>query len=56
MLLDATIDLVKKSREKYQYYMEHFEEVEAMLEEGAAKARPQAAKTLERLRNAVFGR
>ena len=56
MLLDATIGLVKESREKYQYYMEHFEEVEAMLEEGAAKARPHAAKTLERLRNAVFGR
>ena len=56
MLLDAIIDLVKESREKYQYYMEHFEEVEAMLEKGAAKARPQAAKTLERLRNAVFGR
>ena len=56
MLLDGIIDLVKESREKYQYYMEHFEEVEAMLEEGAAKARPHTAKTLERLRNAVFGR
>ncbi|MBP3546778.1 MAG: tryptophan--tRNA ligase [Alphaproteobacteria bacterium] len=56
MLLDAIIDLVKESREKYQYYMEHFEEVEAMLEEGAAKARPHAAQTLERLRNAVFGK
>ena len=46
----------KISREKYNYYMSHFDEVEAMLQEGAAKARPVAQRTLKRLKEAVFGR
>ena len=56
MLLDAIINEIKEPREKYNYYMAHFNEVEAMLQEGAAKARPVAQRTLKRLKDAVFGR
>lgn len=56
MLLDAVIAEVGAAREKYNYYMSHYDEVEAMLEEGAAKARPAAQQTLKRLKDAVFGR
>lgn len=56
MLLDAVLNEVNEAREKYNYYMAHFEEVEEMLQEGAKKARPVAKATLERLKNAVFGR
>ena len=56
MLLDAVINEVKSAREKYDYYMAHFNEVEAFLEEGASKARPVAQATLKRLKDAVFGR
>lgn len=56
MLLDAVIAEVSDAREKYNYYMAHFDEVEAMLEEGAAKARPVAQATLKRLKDAVFGK
>ena len=55
MLLDAVIAEVKEAREKYNYYMAHFSEVEALLAEGAAKARPAARATLDRLKSAVFG-
>ena len=56
MLLDAVINEVKDAREKYDYYMNHFDEVEQFLAEGAAKARPAAQATLKRLKDAVFGR
>ncbi len=56
MLLDAIINLVKEPREKYNYYMAHFNEVEGMLEAGRDKARPVARRTLDRLKNTVFGR
>lgn len=56
MLLDAVIAEVSQAREKYNYYMSHFAEVEEMLEDGAAKARPVAKATLKRLKDAVFGR
>ncbi len=56
MLLDAVINEVKDSREKYNYYMAHYNEVEEMLANGAAKARPTAQQTLQRLKDAVFGR
>ena len=56
MLLDAIINEIKAPREKYNYYMAHFDEVEAMLQAGAAKARPVAQATLKRLKDAVFGR
>jgi len=56
MLLDAVINEVKEAREKYNYYMAHFEEVEEMLANGAARARPVAVETLKRLKDTVFGR
>ena len=56
MLLDAVVNEIKVAREKYDYYMAHFNEVEDMLQKGAAKARPAAQATLKRLKDAVFGR
>ena len=56
MLFDAIINEIKEPREKYNYYMSHFNEVEDMLQAGAAKARPVAQQTLKRLKDAVFGR
>ncbi|MBS4773210.1 MAG: tryptophan--tRNA ligase [Proteobacteria bacterium] len=56
MLLDAVVNEVGAAREKYNYYMNHYDEVEAMLAEGAQKARPAAQQTLKRLKDAVFGR
>ena len=56
MLLNTIIDKIKEPREKYNYYMAHFDEVEEMLQNGAQKARPVAQKTLERLKAAVFGK
>ena len=56
MLLDAVLDATLESKEKYDYYMAHFNEVEEMLALGASKARPLAQNTLKRLKDAVFGR
>lgn len=56
MLLDAVVNEIKEAREKYNYYMANFSEVEEMLTEGAAKARPAAQATLKRLKDAVFGK
>ncbi len=56
MLLDAVIAEIKEAREKYDYYMAHYDEVEGFLEEGAAKARPIALETLKRLKDTVFGK
>lgn len=56
MLLDAVVNEIKEAREKYNYYMANFSEVEEMLTEGAAKARPTAQATLKRLKDAVFGK
>lgn len=56
MLLDAVINEIKDAREKYNYYMAHFDEVEMLLQQGAEKARPVAKETLKRLKDAVFGR
>ena len=56
MLLEAVVNEIKDAREKYNYYMAHYNEVEEMLAAGAAKARPVARETLERLKDAVFGR
>ena len=56
MLLDAVIAEIKEAREKYNYYMANFNEVEDMLQKGAEKARPAAQTTLKRLKDAVFGR
>lgn len=40
-------------REKYNYYMSHYEEVEKILQEGSAKARVIAKETVARARKAM---
>ena len=40
-------------REKYNYYMSHYAEVEKILEEGSKKARAIARETIARCRNAI---
>lgn len=52
-LFDIMNGYLKPMREKYDYYMSHFDEVEKMLEKGEAKARVIAKETLERVRRAV---
>ena len=40
-------------REKFNYYMAHKKEVDAILDEGAEKARIVARKVLRRVRKAI---
>ena len=56
MLLDVVLQETKEAREKYNYYMAHFDEVEEKLQNGAKKARPVIQKTLTLLKNTVFGK
>ena len=56
MLLDAVLEVSREGKEKFDYYMAHFNEVEAMLEEGGVKARQVAKPVLERLKNTVLGK
>lgn len=56
MLLDEVLVQTSEMREKYNYYINHYEEVEDMLDNGAKKVRPIAQATLERLKNKVLGR
>lgn len=44
---------LKPMREKYNYYMEHYEEVERILERSEEKVRTVARETLERVRKAI---
>lgn len=44
---------LKPMREKYNYYMEHYDEVEKILKENEEKVRVVARETLERVRKAV---
>ncbi len=55
MLLEAIIEETSEKREKYNYYMSHFDEVMDMLHDGAKKARPLAQETLSRLKSKIFG-
>ena len=52
-LFEIANSYLKPMREKYNYYMEHFDEVEKMLEKGEARAKEIAKETMERVRNAV---
>ncbi|MFI3241467.1 MAG: tryptophan--tRNA ligase [Alphaproteobacteria bacterium] len=54
MLLDAVLLELKEVREKSEYYMNNYHEVEEILCEGSFKARKIAAKTLDRLKNRIF--
>ncbi len=46
-------DYFKEAREKRKYYLNHMDEVEAILEEGAQKAKAVASKKMEQVRELV---
>ena len=56
MLLQVLIDELAEKREKYMYYMSHFDEVEHMLARGATKARQLATPVLNRVKDVIFNR
>ena len=45
--------MLAEIREKRKYYEEHPEEVKRIIEEGSAKARKEAQKVLEKVRQLV---
>lgn len=49
-LLNLILKKFAKEREDFDYYMNHLEELEAKLQEGAVKARAVAQQTLQRVR------
>lgn len=55
MLLNEILEKTKEEKEKYDYYMAHYDEVKGFLADGAAKARPYAQATLKRLKETIFG-
>ena len=52
-LFDIMNGYLLPMREKYNYYMEHFDEVLKLLEKGEEKARVIARETIERVKKAV---
>lgn len=52
-LFNIMNEVISPMREKYNYYMEHYGEVEEILKKGEHKARDIARETLERARRAV---
>lgn len=56
MLLQNIIDIIQEKREKYNYYLSHFDEVEDMLKTGAQKARSISQPVLERVKDSIFNR
>lgn len=52
-LFNIMNEVIRPMREKYNYYMEHYGEVEEILKKGEHKAREIARETLERARRAV---
>ena len=56
MLLAAVLEEIGDKREKYNYYLSHFDEVEDMLHVGAQKARAVANPVLQRVKDAIFHR
>jgi tryptophanyl-tRNA synthetase len=55
MLLDAVLAETTEMKEKFDYCMAHYNEVEEILAKGAARARPLAQATLKKLKDTVFG-
>lgn len=55
MLLDAILTETKDAKQTFDYYMAHYDEVQAFLADGAARARPYAQATLQRLKETLFG-
>jgi tryptophanyl-tRNA synthetase len=55
-LHELILDIFREPREKFDYYMSHPEELEAILTEGESKARAIAQNTVSRMRQALgFG-
>lgn len=52
-LFQLILEKFKKERETFDYYMNHLDELEAKLQEGAAKTRIIAAETLKRVRESL---
>lgn len=52
-LFQLILEKFKKERETFDYYMNHLDELEAKLQEGAAKTRAVAAETLKRVRKSL---
>ena len=52
-LLNLILERFAKEREIFNYYMENIPELEAKLQEGAAKTRPVAQNTLQRVRTSL---
>lgn len=52
-LYNAMNEFIKPMRDKYNYYIEHYDEVEKILEESEQKVKVIARETLERVRKAV---
>ena len=56
MLLQSILNDLGEKREKYNYYISHFDEVEDMLQQGAQKARAISGTVLDRVKNHIFNR
>ena len=52
-LFEVMNNYLKPMRDKFNYYMEHFEEVEKILEKSESEIRPIAKETIERVRKAI---
>ena len=52
-LFDIMNSYLKPMRDKYDYYMAHYEQVEKILEQGEKKAKIIAQETINRVKKAV---
>lgn len=52
-LYELIVEKFKKPRERYAYYMEHLNELDAILKDGATKAHKVANETLRRVRTKI---
>jgi len=55
-LFVAANKVISPMREKYEYYLKNYHEVEAVLDQGAKKAREVAERTIRKVRKAVGAR
>jgi tryptophanyl-tRNA synthetase len=54
MLLAAVLETVQPMRERYLAYLNHFDDVQDILDTGAKKARKMAAEVLARVKGTIF--
>ncbi|MDR2206094.1 MAG: tryptophan--tRNA ligase [Flavobacteriaceae bacterium] len=52
-LLNLILEKFKTERERFDYYMNHLDELETKLQQGAEKTRPIAAETIKRVRESL---